>query len=293
MRIQFNLLPRKYIGVKRDWIGIIIFCILLLVSAGAFFAFHVSNTKLKKTVKVEIDKAKISKWSVKVNNLKKKIKKAKAILGRKAVKPEDIFKLKERIDFLNKFMGAEYIRWSYYLERMEKMAPEEMWIKNVVKKEVEGVPEFVYTCWAENLNQIYTFWSELEKDINFKDTILLSESEKIEAETKRKYVEFKMKFKYSPITLIQFGPLEKNLKKTTGTSSPYHIVGFDVSGKKVNVPAEWLKWKLIQKSTIANLELDPDGTTMVFVAHKTGKCTVEVTSPDGKLIAISLVEINQ
>lgn len=293
MRIQFNLLPRKYIGVKRDWIGIIILIIFIIVSTGAGFGFKFYNEKLKKTVKVEIDKEKINSWTTKITKLKQSITKYKEDLTRNAVKPEEIFQLKEKIDFLNKFMGAEYIRWSYFLDRMEKMSPEEMWIKSVVKQEIEGIPEFTYTCWAENLNQVYTFWSELERDINFKDTILISEAEMVEKDSKRKYVEFKMKFKYSPITLIQFRAFEKKLKKTTGTSHKYEITGFDVSGRKVKVPAEWLKWNLVQKVKIAHLEPDTDGITMLFMAHKPGDCTVEVTSPDGKLIATSLVEITQ
>jgi len=320
VRISLNLLPENYIGVKRDKVAIILLIVVVILSIiGQASAYYIIQYIAKHT-KVEPDFTKANEWEKKTKKLEQQIIEIKKQMKKEAVTQDQLWQVREKIEFLNKFIGQNSIKWSFFLDRLEKHSPEDMWIRDIKKKidETDGAPVFTLTCWAISLKEVYSFWSSLERDINFTEVLLLSESEKVwlpsdkskkksggkrkkkgrgkraavspespeKQEKPRKYVEFVLRFKYVPITVLMLPKRLESIIKSPSVSETYTVYGLNVLGRKVVIEPEVLKWELDNEKI--GYIVEKEGR---FVAKEPGEGTLTISYPLNNLMVKSHIKV--
>lgn len=297
MKVTMNLLPAKYIGVKRDWRAIyiaIILTVFTLVVNGSFYALN--WMKDRKVIFKEPD---LGRYEQQIRDVARQIRQIQEKIKELPIPEKMIRDLKGRIDFINKFMGVQPLRWSAFFEKLESLAPEKIWIEKLETMPSDRVPEFSAQCKTEAHKEVNTFWSNLESSIDFQDVQLVDEKSFIEGEEEKKdskkrqtqerekeepekpkkkkkpIVYFELRFKYAPVVRLEVIP--STVRKVSGTSQQFAVQGENIVGEKVRVPSDWPSWSLTPEA------IGVVKDTGLFFALKPGSGRVSVKSPDKKM----------
>lgn len=292
MKISMNLLPERYVGVRRNKAAIYVLVILLLVSAAvhAIWGFVLKKERKIVTKQFFMDQRKkeMDDLDKAIKREKQEINKIKAKLIEEAIPQEELEKVADKIAFINEFLGEKSLSWFEFFHELEMMSPEHLVIKSLEQLNQEIEPEFLMQCEAESHSQVDVFWRNMEDSVNFINIQLLAENESVNDKGTR-FTSFEMKFKYSPIVTITLDPAK--VTKPTGTTHKFTVIGTDLLGNQKPLPRKWCKWELvpIDKDVGYMLE-DPPG---VFKAQQKGRSRLKVTSPDEKLEAFAEVEVEE
>ncbi|PKK90497.1 MAG: hypothetical protein CVV64_09030 [Candidatus Wallbacteria bacterium HGW-Wallbacteria-1] len=292
MKITMNLLPEKYVGLRRDYLSITILFVILVISliTHSIWGYLLKKERAIVTENYFMDKRKseIQELERSITKEKQNINKFKAKLLEEAISQEELGKVADKIDFINEFLGEKSISWFEFFHELETMAPEELVIKNFEQLNQEQEPEFLMQAEAASHREVDHFWRNMEDSVNFINIQLLSENEVVD-DTGRRYTAFDMKFKYSPIVEISLEPAR--VVKPTSTTQKFSIIGKNLLGQEKTIPRKWGRWELrSEDKEIGYLIEDTPG---MFKAQQKGKGRLIVSSPDGKLSAVAEVEVEE
>ncbi|MDP7420404.1 MAG: hypothetical protein QGH40_00935, partial [bacterium] len=217
MKVTMNLLPTKYIGVKRDWRAIYIAGGLLaftLLINGSFFALNWMKDR-----RVVFKEPNLGRFEQQVRDVARQIRQIQEKIKELPIPEKLIRDLKGKIDFINKFMGTQPLRWSAFFEKVESLLPEKIWMEKLERLPAEKVPEFSALCKTETHKEVNAFWSNLEGSIDFQAVQLVNEKAIIEEEevkegekqpeeikkkkaSKKPIISFEIRFKYAPVVRL-------------------------------------------------------------------------------------------
>lgn len=205
MKITMNLLPEKYIGLKRDYLSMIIFLILLALSLTVhlIWGFFLNKERKLVTEKFYMDKRKSEMTALErdIKKEKQQINQFKSKLKEEAIPQEELVKVADKIDFINTFLGEKSLSWFEFFNELEDMSPEHIVIKTLEQLNQDEEPEFMMQAEARSHSEVNHFWSNMEDSVNFINIQLLSENE-LKKDNGLPYTAFEMKFKYSPVVSI-------------------------------------------------------------------------------------------